>query len=159
LLADQAPASMGHGILTRINTDYDWNWIAARKEIDSTLVRDPNNLLHGGLLSKECPAEAVAPPPGFEASTCIPQEASRPCANSSVSETPSYVARPPRVPVHSAPAVFRLAVSTMTFKLFQIILGQLAPFLLQSASDLQPSTSDTIACHGGSPHAQACTRL
>jgi hypothetical protein len=39
----------------------------------------------------------------------------------------------------------------MTFELLQVILGQLAPLLLQLSPDLVPRTRSTIACHERPP--------
>ena len=36
---------MGHGILARIHTDYDWDWDGARREVTATFAADPHSTL------------------------------------------------------------------------------------------------------------------
>jgi TolB-like protein len=36
---------MGHAILARVHTDYDWNWEAASHEVDVSFAIDPHNII------------------------------------------------------------------------------------------------------------------
>jgi TolB-like protein len=45
LVSSNARSAMGHGLLARIHTDYDWDWEAARREAAASLAIDPHSTI------------------------------------------------------------------------------------------------------------------
>ncbi|HWS61578.1 MAG TPA: TIR domain-containing protein [Steroidobacteraceae bacterium] len=45
LVSSNPRSAMGHGLLARIHTDYDWDWEAARREAAASLAIDPHTTI------------------------------------------------------------------------------------------------------------------